>query len=1632
MGTPNAGLTTPFTSAVRQGLGFSQLQPNPFAGDIQLDVGDAMHGVNASLWMRIEFEAATLSYYDELTLRMKYDDGFVAYVNGMEVARKNAPDPLDPLPYDATATATRSNTQAVVFEEIDVSDGLGVLRAGTNVLAIHGLNISADDNDFLLRPELIASGTVEGPQYMISPTPRTTNQKGALGRVADTNFSIDRGFYDAPFDVAITTSTPGVTIRYTLDGAPPSESHGTVYTQPIRIDRTTTLRAFAYKPGYVPTNVDTQTYIFVDDVVRQDHSSTIAAGFPSSWGGTSPDYGMDPDVIGTFNPITGQPNGNDHYGGIYAQTIRDDLKSLPTLSIVMDVDDMFGSSGIYANPTQHGAAWERATSVELINPDGSEGFQVDCGIRIQGGYFRRPGACEKHSFRLLFKGQYGPTKLNFPWFGEDAVDSFDTITLRAGANDGYAWSSARYTEQYTRDEFGRSLQRATGQVGSHGTFVHLYINGVYWGLYNPVERPDHSFSASYFGGDKDNWDAINSGSPTNGDNNAWNQMISQTQAASSSLSYYMRLQGNNPDGTPNPAYPNLLDVTNYVDYLIVNIWGGNWDWPWKNWWAARDRTAESTGFKFYNWDYENTIGNNLGRSPLDKNTLNNNFSSAGVPHTNLKNNAEYRMLFADRIHRLFFNDGVLTPESLIPRYTELAAQVERAMVAESARWGDMHHSTPLTLEDWYDRDANYNDGRAGRDWVLEYYLPQRTAIVLGQFKSAGLYPNVSAPTFRVKRGSSVWNQHGGLLQPGDRLTFPTSAGTIYYTTDGTDPRQIGGGISPLARQYSPGALITLADSAVVKSRVYSGGQWSALSEAQFYVHTPASAATLAITEINYNPYDPTAVELSTQPPGDEDFTASSFEFVELLNRSSSTVIDLTNVEFTEGITFRFNDGVVRYLTPGERVVVVADTDAFAARYGGGINIAGTFTGKLDNSGETLRLVAADGQDIVNFRYNDNDPWPSRPDGRGATLELVHQSATAAADYGNSEVWRPSSRYGGTPGKVPAAGLGIVVNEVLTHTDYPQVDAIELHNTTRAAVDLGGWYLSDDWGWASSPDNGDYKKFRIPDGTLIPAGGYLVFHEGHYDHLGVLRFDGDEFGGLDGTGFALNGAEGDEVWLMEADAAGNLTRFADHVEFREAANGESFGRWPNAEGRMYPMAELTLGRENTGPRVGPVVITEIMYSPPDGGDEFVELFNPTFAPVPFFDPQHPENTWRIGGLDYNFPQDVEIPAGGLVLVVPIDPAAFRTKYSVPAEVQVFGPYQGALNNAGERLQLLRPDGPVDDDPTDDIPPVIPRLLVDEVDYEPTGLWPAEADGGGDSLHRGQSGSWGNDPANWTAGVPTPGAVTFTLEPQVVARHVFYNDSTFDGGHLEIGAADDLAIATDKTALRPGEMASFANYTGYSRGINGIMIDLFAPGAAITADDFRFHMGNDDDPILWAKAPPPADFGVRAGAGAGGSDRVTFAWESGAIHNAWLQVTVLSGNLALAADDVFYFGNAVGESGNAPENARVTVVDLLLARNNLRSVLDPATVDFAYDYNRDGRVNSTDVLLARNNQTGFLGALKLIDLSSGGIPQAASSPVPTPAGLDWLIAFEATHRSDRSSDRDDRAAAAVDRLLATYRD
>jgi hypothetical protein len=610
---------------------------------------------------------------------------------------------------------------------------------------------------------------------------------------------------------------------------------------------------------------------------------------------------------------------------------------------------------------------------------------------------------------------------------------------------------------------------------------------------------------------------------------------------------------------------------------------------------------------------------------------------------------------------------------------------------------------------------------------------------------------------------------------------------------------------------------------------------------------------LRISEINYNPRaaDPDAGEL--------DVDNDQFEFVELVNTSSDPAADplvLTDVRFADGITFDFAGSAVTELGSGEFVLVVRNQAAFESRYGTGWPVAGVYTGGLDNGGERIWLVDAAGSTVLDFSYGDDDPWPGRADGRGASLEPVDP----AGDYNDQANWRSSSEFNGSPGE---AGTGpivdVVINEVLTHTDLPAVDTIELYNTTTEDIDITGWYLSDSWGWASNPNNGDYKKFRIPDNdpqgrNIIPAGGYVRFDESDFNSSG----------GAVATDFSLNGAHGDDVWLMEADNNGQLTRFADHVEFGAAANGETIGRWPNGYGVMYPMITNTPGDANSGPRVGLLIVNEIMYHPTpptavalaiypaltEDDLEYVEIYNPTGDDVPLVN-------WRIcQGIDFDFPDSAVLLAGGALAILSFDPnaqdaqgqlinaertAAFLSHYDMDTSVTLIGAYTGRLDNGGERVQLQRPD-----DPPLEEPAFTPHLLEDEALYDDVSPWPTEPDGGGLSLTRNPADAWGHAHTSWEATTPTPGDVSlrvFTVDTLSPSTRGFV--ATFDR------PLDPRALNlydTESGTLGPADVALVGDAVGPVSGslvFDEQSVTFFARGGLLPADTYTVTLRSGED-------------------------------------------------------------------------------------------------------------------------------------------------------------------------------------------
>ena len=1464
------------------------------------NIEQQMKNVNTSLWTRIEFEGDQIDFFDSLALRMKYEDAFVAYLNGVEIARDNFTGTPG---WNSAADGDRPNELASKFVHLDISDLTGDLREGKNVLATHGLNDDKADGEFLVLPELIAASNRMVPQYFSTATPGQFNVSGAMNIVADTKFSFDRGFYDTPFEVALTCNTPGVTIRYTLDGSAPSETHGNEYFIPIRIPTTTCLRAMAFRPGWMSTNVDTQTYIFLDHVIHQPGKPF---GFPDRWGSTTADYEMDPEVVD-------DPQ--------YRNKMRDSLLSLPTMSIVTETDNLFAPSGIYSNSLSAGVAWERSASVEYFFPDGTTGFQVNAGLRIYGGNpFRGMNLTRKKSFRLLFKRQYGPTKLNYPLFdAPDAATRFDTIVLRAGSNDGWNnWGDA--DTQYIIDEFMHRFQLDMGQVSPHGIFVHLYVNGLYWGLYHPTERPMASFCSNYYGGDKEEWDALNSGTPTGESRTTtWNAMLSQVGGGLTDAESYQKIQGNNPDGTNNPAYDDLLDIENYIDWMFTNFWGGTGDWPNHNFFAGCRRPPNATGFKFFNWDSEGaiTIWSSL-------NTNRTGVSANGArPYVTLRENEEFRMLFADHTYRHLFNGGPATSEASYARYKKLADQIELAIIAESARWGDQSRSRPYTLADW----------QASRDYILGTYMPRRPAIVLGQLRSAGLYPSIDPPAFNINGQP----QHGGQIPSIHVLSMTAPLGTIYYTIDGNDPRLPtqqniisnvtlvaenvakrvivpsssissnwkGGGTfndsawtlvtgspggigyerssgyenyisldleaqmyndnttcyiripftadpaeaagfnfmrlriryddgfvaylngtevarrnftgtpawnsqagsshsdsaavnlemidisaytdslkqgsnilaiqglnisqtssdlliscrleagesSPVGEFLSDSAVnytgpIQLTESTTFNARLLNGATWSALNKVTFAVGPVAD--NLRITEIMYNPLSVEGV-----PPSDRGQDARDTEFIELKNIGTET-LNLNLVRFTNGVDFTFPS---LELAAGEYVVVVKDVEPFSARYGMDLNIAGEYSGSLNNGGERIELEDAVGQSILNFRYNDN--WYDITDGMDFSLTIKDPTAADPNQWDGKSAWRPSANAGGSPGwddtgELPSLGE-VVINELLAHSHAGAPDWIELHNTTAAAINIGGWFLSD--------GSNNFMKYEIAAGTTIEPDGYIVLYED-------LHFSNPSDPGCHAP-FALS--ENGETLYLHSGRDGVLTGYNDQEKFSASETDIAFGRYQKSTGtyNFVAMSVNTPGGANAYPKVSPVVINEIMYNPAsvegvppsdrgqDARDtEYIELLNISDSAVTLAEYDNElliDVPWRFAddsnGIIFDFPLGTTMAPGEYLLLVK-NKGAFDSAYPAAADgVQIFEWGSGRLSNAGEKLQLSKPGDLVEDTRY--------YIRADRVNYSdgshPVGddPWPMGPDGTGKSLIRRVPADYGNDPDNWTAANPSPG-------------------------------------------------------------------------------------------------------------------------------------------------------------------------------------------------------------------------------------------------------------------------------------
>jgi len=785
------------------------------------------------------------------------------------------------------------------------------------------------------------------------------------------DFSHKRGFYNEPFYLELTAEAANSHIRFTTDCSKPSQTHGELYTEPILIQNMTTVRAVAYQDSTACSRVRTHSFIFPADVLKQDDS-----GLPVEQ--NSKDH-----VFWTEKFDMSDVNQSD-------EQMIDALLDIPTMYISAPYDSIFGIAGIHRgqNLEANGGDppdpnWHELVecSVEMIYPETYHNGQIknwqeNCGIKIQGGAGRwQNGKLDhKQSFTLEFKNKYGSGSLkndflvSAPFNSKSSPGKFDKVIIRTGFNRDWGSDWDRGHCAYTRDQFGRDLQILMSGWGCHGTYVHLYIDGKYWGQYNPCERMDNHALAIYFGGSSDDYFYGKGKEGARFGNSDRYKYLIHTDWTNRQLD----------------ELEDYLDVDSYIDLALVHCYSNAGDSP-QYYFAG---SINPPGPIYYSgWDIEDSFDGGARRSgpPVSLETYNMPWSVDKFDaYFKAKKNIDFKMRFADRVYKHCFNKGILTDDRIIAVWDSSCKVIEKSIFCEIARWGD-ERGQVYGYEHWKKECKGVRDDLAGRSGEL-----------VAALKKSGMYPVIDPPIFKV--GSSLISTdvfHGAeniIL----KISFPMpGSGKIYYTTDGSDPRtwDLTAHVSDTAIEAtSQLALVSTSRTMTIKARIKSSDAWSPLHQLKVI---PGKSSTVVINEINYD-----------SSPG-----FNPEDWVEVYNniQSDISLAGWTLKDAYDSHIFQFNVNTV--LKGGSFLVICRDTTAFKSFFENDVNVVGNVDFKFGNSGDIVRIFDDSNNLVDSVYYENKAPWPIGAAGNGATLELLNP------DYDNSQVesWQSGKSYG-TPGR----------------------------------------------------------------------------------------------------------------------------------------------------------------------------------------------------------------------------------------------------------------------------------------------------------------------------------------------------------------------------------------------------------------------------------------------------------------------------------------------------------------------------------------------------------------------------------------------------------------------------------------
>ena len=1144
--------------------------------------------------------------------------------------------------------------------------------------------------------------------YFDAPTPGDHNVSRGTGFAIEPVISLDSGVYTN--DITVTMSLPpgqSGTIRYTVDGSLPNSTNSTIYSTPLTLTANTFVKARVFQNGVLPGPIVARAYFILDNTTRTFESNlpilvmnTSGRAITANVAGGAPRTKGSLVVVDTFrgrSSITGEP---DFIGMAEFEIFGQTSASFPKVPYNIELQDEYGgdkSESLFGFPAD--ADWKLRNpysdkcmmndflATELFEAMGNYSVrrrQVEVFVDTGGGKLSYPGDYFG-IYTFLEKIEQGKDRVNI-------TELTPSVTTEPEITGGYMWKK----------------DKPPADGSPEPTFSTLGGAG--------------------FGAQVLRWHEPKTRYITTGQSNWIRNYLIQFERCLYATDWTNRVGTNH--------YSFYADLDSFVDAQWIVEFPKQIDGYRLSNYMQKDRNGKIKMAPI--WDWNLSFGNadyleggrtngwywalagpddHMGwlRRPLTGSSANN--GTTGDPI--------YVQKLIDRWGQLRTN--AFEAKRVSNRIDEIA----NLMIAGGAINRNFSKYNYLGTYQWPNPPGTAVDTNF---WHVNYWFGITS------------YPQIISNMQKWVRGRYQWidsqfvrapdfNRGDSAVTPGSVLTMSAPAGTIYYMTDGTDPRLANGSIAPGAAVFGGAIIVSNNVRAVARARVGTGlYAWSPPTAATLYVDTPP----LRITEIMYHPADP------PQPFIDEDF-----EFIELRNVGASP-LNISGYQIRGGIDFVFP--TMAPLSPGQRVLVVHNLAAFSAMYDtNGMIVAGQFAGdnNLDNTGERLILEGRLREPIQDFRYDDD--WYKITDGLGFSLVIADDSLPPSA-WNDPANWRVGGTLNGTPGAGEPAPTNIpkvVINEVLTHTDLPSVDTIELYNAGSTAADISGWYLSD--------DRLAVKKFRIPNGTVIQPGTYKSFNE-------------DEFN-ADGQGFALS-SQGDEVYLASANPAGDLTGYLHGFGFGAQFNGVTFGRYLNSlqKEKLVAQAANTVDGANAGPLIRDVVISEFNYHPPDvftngaywnnSEDEFIELYNRGNAPVNLYLPGNTNLVWKLDkAVEFNFPPGTSIPAGGYLVLVNFNPVtkpamatAFRTKFNVPAQVPILGPLQGDLSNEDETVALYAPDAP-ETNINNEV--VIPYVLIEEVEYSDQIPWSLPADGAGFSLHRRMPAQFSDDPIDWEGTLPTPG-------------------------------------------------------------------------------------------------------------------------------------------------------------------------------------------------------------------------------------------------------------------------------------